>query len=352
MYVFTDFHHSSLLNSLILLFEKRLGGKVFRPIGTEWHKQGYWKVYDHPATVEQFLGIGGATPDGTQKLNEVVSFDTYFYDCYDIDSGSTNSAITYDGFMLMPIDYVIATLPQHVEPFKKLCDSHPNSPKLIYQIGNAWPVGTDITNYTKNIMSSAKIYIPNDCNSVIYHQEFDTSIFNAKHNEKYINQISSFVNCFSVDGMFRDDYNLFLKVEELLKNKYEMKCFGGQCRDGSANGSKELAKRIKDSQFIWHTKNGGDGYGHVLHNSAACGRPIIAKFSQYYGKLGADLLIDGHSAINIDGLSTHAIVEKILFYSDIDSYNRMSNNVYRNFKAVCNFNEEEKKIRQFLENLV
>jgi hypothetical protein len=70
--VFTDFHHASLLQSFILLFEKRLGGNVFRPIGMEWAEKGFWKIYDHPATREQYLGLNGATPDGTPRLNEVI----------------------------------------------------------------------------------------------------------------------------------------------------------------------------------------------------------------------------------------------------------------------------------------
>src|SRR3990167_1968898 len=102
--VFTDFHHAGLLNSLIMLFEGRLGGAVYRPIGTEWHEKGYWKIYDHPATVQQYLGIGGAAPDGSPKLNQVVGGPIsqgvpLLYFCKDIDSGKTNKAITFEGFM-------------------------------------------------------------------------------------------------------------------------------------------------------------------------------------------------------------------------------------------------------------
>jgi hypothetical protein len=148
--VFTDFHHASLLQSFILLFEKRLGGKVFRPIGTQWFDEGYWKVYDHPETVKQFLGINAATPDGTEPLNEVVghipmtenqrilSPEDGIYLCHDIDSDTTNKAVTFNTFHQLPIDIVIATLPQHIEPFKKLAAEHWNKPKFIYQIGNQW----------------------------------------------------------------------------------------------------------------------------------------------------------------------------------------------------------------------
>lgn len=48
--VFTDFHHGSLLYSLILLFEKRLRGTIITPIGQEWHTHGYWKIWEQPDT--------------------------------------------------------------------------------------------------------------------------------------------------------------------------------------------------------------------------------------------------------------------------------------------------------------
>ena len=142
--VFTDFHHAGLLNSLILLFEDRFKGKVFRPIGTKWHKMGFWAIHDHPATVEQYLGVGGATPDGSPRLNEVkerafVDGGGLYY-CHDIDSEKENRAITFEYFTNHPIDIVIASVPQHVEPFKRLCDLHVKKPLLIYQVGNEWNI--------------------------------------------------------------------------------------------------------------------------------------------------------------------------------------------------------------------
>ena len=55
--VFTDFHHAGLLNSLILLFEGRMHGAVYRPIGIDWANKGYWAIYDHPATRQQYLTL-------------------------------------------------------------------------------------------------------------------------------------------------------------------------------------------------------------------------------------------------------------------------------------------------------
>lgn len=371
MNVFVDFHHASLLNSFILLFEDRLGGNVYRPIGTEWYKNGYWKVYDHPATVEQFLGIGGATPDGTQKLNELEAWygtgigrslpgdgivsratDATVYECHDIDSGKTNKAITLDGFFHLPIDIVIASLPEHLEPFKMLCNNHFNHPKLIYQVGNAWPVGQEVMKYTVNVMSSTRLHNRfMALNYVEYHQEFDTTIFSPNESNMADKTIASFVNCFSNDRLFADDWALFQIVESMMPD-WEFLSFGGQCRNGACHGSKELATCMKTSRFIWHTKRGGDGYGHVLHNSAAIGRPIIFKKEYYEGKLGEQLMIDGATGIQIDNLSADQIKNKIEYYNEESRYAKLCENVYNNFKKVVGFDEEFLKLDYFLKNLV
>lgn len=351
--VFTDFHHAGLLNSLILLFEKRLGGEVYRPIGKDWFEKGYWKVYDHPATVEQFLGIGGNTPDGSPPLNEVIEKGgPHTFKCQDIDSGYFNRAITLDGFMSLPFDIVIASIPHHIEPFKRLCSEHPNKPKLIYQIGNAWTIEAGLA---KNIMASAVIDdIPPDINFISYHQEFDLDVF--KPRDMQFTQIPdkkiySFVNCFSIQEHFKEDWSLFTSVERFMHD-YEFKSFGGSCRDGACHGSKQVSDKMNEARFIWHTKAGGDGYGHVVFNTAAIGRPMITRKSYYKNKLGDKLMIDGETCINIDNLTMSDIAYKINYYSDPDRYRLMCTNVYNNFKKQVDFDMEEKRLREFLLKLL
>ncbi len=358
-YVFTDFHHASLLNSLIMLFEKRLGGQVFRPIGMDWATQGFWKIYDHPETQQQFLGIGGATPDGTPPLNEVQGLSALggqegiepIYLCKDIEGDVTNKAITLGTFMSLPIDIVIASIPAHLEPFKRLCELHPNKPKLIFQIGNAWTVEAGLA---KNVMASAVVAgIPPTTNFITYHQEFDLSTFYPQYNvdNSPSNNIYSFINCFNTSGAFQEDWQLFQHLEQTMP-EWNFKSFGGQCRDGSCNGTKELAETMRQSKFIWHTKNGGDGYGHVLHNSAAVGRPLITKKLYYAGKMGERLMVEGKTCINIDFLSIDEIRNKIEYYSDPELYNRMCRNVYENFRMVCDFDSEFEGLQKFLDNLL
>jgi len=359
--VFCDFHHAGLLQSFILLFEKRFGGEVYRPIGMDWATQGFWKIYDHPATQEQFLSVGGATPDNTPKLNEVlgvrpitdIDYPTV-YICKDIDSNFTNKAITFDGFMNLKIDIVIASIPQHIEPFKRLCELHPNKPKLIFQIGNAWSIEA---NGAKNIMASAIVEdVPKDvANFITYHQEFDLDIFKPAYPygnyEEPNPHISSFVNCFNISDHFVQDWELFQKVEKLMPS-WHFKSFGGQCRDGAAHGNEMVADFMRTSRFIWHTKNGGDGYGHIVFNTAAVARPCIVKKEYYRGKLAEKLFIDGETCIAIDNLNPQEIVNKIEYYNETDRYYKMCQNVYNNFKDKVNFDTEAQQISDFIDKLV
>ena len=355
--VFADFHHSSLLNSLIMLFEGRLGGQVYRPIGMEWAEQGFWKVYDHPATQLQFLGVGGATPDGTKPLNEVegiggkIGIDGKridIYHCKDIEGDRTNKAITLEGFLNMPFDVVIASIPQHIEPFKKLCELHPNHPKLIFQIGNAWTIEAGLA---PNIMASAIINdVPENIHFISYHQEFDTKVFYPDFSRPG-QTIYSFINVFNNQPHLAEDWQLFQEVEHHMSN-WTFRSFGGQCRDGSMDGSENLANKMREARFIWHTKAGGDGYGHVLHNSAAVGRPIITKKLYYAGKMGEKLMIDGETCIAIDGLTAHEIISKIEYYSDPPRYEQMCRAVYENFHQVCDFDKEFESLQIFLNNLI
>jgi hypothetical protein len=350
--VFADFHHASLLQSLILLFERRFGGKVYRPIGREWYDLGYWHVYEHPATVAQFLDIGGANPDGTDPVNQVTEkVDGVFY-CHDIDSLQTNKAITHAAFMAMPFDFVIASIPAHIAPFRRLCDAHPSHPKLIYQIGNEWNISPEVARLANGIMASARVDSIPGIPMVQYHQEFDLGVFYPDP-PYFIQQqtIRSFVNCFSASEMFLRDYRLFEQIESMMP-KWEFRIYGGQCRDGSAHGAQDLADKMRKSRFIWHTKYGGDGYGHIIHNAAALGRPMIVMAKYYNGKLGSDLLTDGETAIFIDGLRPNEIVNKIEAYSNPRAFEQLSRNLYDRFIKVVNFDAESNSIRTFLQNLV
>lgn len=354
MNVFADFHHASLLNSLIMLFEGRLGGNVYRPIGMEWAERGFWGVYDHPATQAQFLSLdqGYRPADGSPPLNLIkevqdASFDQpQVYYCRDIESDRTNKAITFETFCDIDIDIIIASVPQHIEPFKRLIRLHKPNAKLIFQVGNSW---TTEAFDAPNVMASAKVEGDvSNLNYVEYHQEFDLNVFRPNPLDYWWpeKEVNSFINVYQ----HFPDYPLFEEVERLMPD-WKFNSFGGQCRDGSIPGSEKLAAKMREGMFGWHVKAGGDGFGHVLFNLAASGKPIITKKSYYAGTLGEKLMIDGETCINIDNMPANEIKAAIEWFAEPKNYRQMCENVYANFREQVDFDADFEKIKAFIERL-
>jgi len=339
--VFSDQHHFGLYNSLKMLFEDRLGGVLYRPIGREWLDQGYWRIAEiynnHPFTVLQYLGVHDDYVD-EDGIYRVWENGHKFY----------QNAITIERFLREPIDIVIASVPEHITSFKKLCEVHPNHPKFIYQIGNAWPVEAGLA---PNVMASAKIAnVPGNVNFIEYHQEFDTKIFCPTVGVPG-NNVYSFINCLNTSDIYKHDWPLFTGLESAMPD-WTWRTFGGSCRDGEMNGQQAVADKMREAKFIWQVKAGGDGYGHVLHNALAVGRPLIVKKQYYAGKMAEPLLVDGETCIAIDGLGYQQVINKILHYSDPTEYAKMCNGAYKKFCEVVNFDQEQKIIEVFLSKLV
>lgn len=342
--IFSDLHHFSLYNSLRLLFENRLGGKIYRPIGEEWLNNGYWRMAEiyrnHPATIAQYLGIRPDydTPEpGLYLIPETM----HQYD---------QKAITLDYFFNNHFDFVIASIPDHIESFRRLCDEHPDHPKLIYQIGNSWNIKPNQASIIDFVLASAKLNPKPTIPYIEYHQEFDLNLFKPDFKYYPPKSIKSFVNCFCTDQLFTYDWKVFQEVENLML-EWEFKALGGQCRNGSADGIEKVAQEMKDCKFVWHTKNYGDGYGHVIHNAFAMGKPPIVRLSYYEGKMAGELMRPGENCIAIDGLSIQEIVNKITYYAQPDEYIKLSHGAYNSFKNLVDFDMEATTIGKMLQKL-
>jgi hypothetical protein len=321
MRILSDRHHMGLTESLRLLFEKRLGHELYFQKGMEWYPE-FWNLQPFKDTAIQYL---------ERELEGV-------------------NGVTLDEFKNTKFDILIASIPQHIEPFKKLIELYQPQAKLIYQIGNQWNVDPNVV---KNIMASANIDIPAGVNGVIYHQEFDLDIFHYEP-PKQGKKIYSFINCLNTVDLYRKDWELFLELERLMPD-WEFKSFGGQCRNGAIWDRKELADKMREATFIFQCKTDGDGYGHNIFSAAAVGRPLITRRSDYIGKLAEPLV--GSYSIKVDIYSPEEIAKHIQqVHSAWDMQHEliledMSLGIYGKFNEVCDFDSEEQKIRTFLQNL-
>lgn len=348
MRVLTDFHHSSLLRSLVLLFEERLGMEVWRPIGMDWYKHGFWAINDQEDTAKQFLDVEQAyvPEDGTPALNVAMAgnSDSGNYLVLDPGARSAHKACTMEYFASHRFDYVIASIPQHVEPFKKLIAEFWPGAKLIIQMGNNW----NLANYKgHNVLASIAPQPVSDVNVVFYHQEFDLNIFHPSPADPTKN-IYSFLNIIQNSGIGWQDWGQLKR----LKPDFNFKAYGGQCPDGNMTGPYELAEKMREAQFIFHVKPGGDGFGHIIHNAYAVGRVVITRPSHYRGQLAEQLLVPG-TFIDLDRYGPGEIKNIItrLTHSPVQ-LKEMGARAAAQFREVVHYDKEAEAIGNWLESLI
>lgn len=348
-----DFHHLSLFNSLVRLFQDRLGISVYRPIGLDWHSAGFWNVHDHPETIKQYLGINidYVPPDGTPPLNSVLSetlAGVYF--CADPETGLASKAVTLDWFKENKFDYVVASMPQHVEPFRRLIKEFQPDAKLIVQIGNKWDSSFPEANLLCSVHPSQVPYFKNS-HAVSYHQEFDLSVFYPSE-VKPTGRVSSYINNierYAGGSGWKD----FAELENRSSRAgLNWNSFGGQCRDGCLTSSIALANSMREDSFVFHVKPGGDGYGHVVHNAFAVGRPVVARSSDYRGSWAGELMVQG-SFIDLDKMATYdeAAATLIRLNGIPEELTAMGTRAKERFSEVVDFDREELDIRRWIEAL-
>ena len=347
MKIFSDMHHGGLYASLHLLLEKRLGHSLYRPIGMEWHSNGYWDIAkpygDDTGTVRQFLALGSVPDDGSSGLNESRFLVDDVHYIWDGVHGIHQKAITLDKFLSMDFDVLIASIPAHVRTYRRLIRTHKLKAKLIYHIGNIdWHTKIPYEEI-ENIMLSVKEFpMVKSKNVVFYKQEFDEDVFYPAQ-ERPFNMITSFVNCLPNHGYFHS-------FKGIMEPDYDVKAYGISCPDGIISGISELASIMRRSKFGYHNKPYGDGYGHVIHNWFASGRPVLVNMGDYKDKLAGELMEDGKTCIDIDGRSAQQVAGIVRELSDLE-YADMTTNVRNKYKEVVDFNKDAGIVREFLERL-
>lgn len=348
--VLTDFHHSSLLRATNLLFGNRLGMDVYRPIGMEWFDEGFWAINDQRDTASQFLELESQPLDNTPRLNELD--DSVFadgqYTILDPGNKTFHWACTLEFFKQNAFDYLIASIPAHVPLFEQLIAKYQPSAKLIVQMGNEWPVQAWVGH---NVLASLKPrYVDPSCNPMFYHQEFDLDIFHSSP-DPLNRKIYSFINCLEqqMPAAWRD----FTSLEMVLKARsgFDFKSFGGQCRDGNMNGPQELADKMREASMIFHVKEGGDGFGHIIYNAYAVGRPVIIR-RRFYANLLAEELFEEGTYIDLDehNLPEATTIINRLSY-DPDRLAEMGARAAHRFREVVNYKKEAEEIGLWLSQL-
>lgn len=337
--ILSDFHHSSLYSSLLYTLEQRLGHSVYRQIGEKFFYEGFWKINRQKDTIAQYLSTYGYQPtDGTPPLNNTLWVQDGIYYSKDPNTGQIHKAITFDTFMEMDFDIIIASIPQHIKPFQEL--ARRKKAKFVFQAGNEFPMDfNSVPNLMASIMPRSL-----ETHAVFYHQEFDENVF--KPGERP--QKKTIYNFMNVLHEYPYAYEWFTELEKEMPD-YEFKMYGSQNRDGCLTGIENIANKMREARWGFHIKPGGDGYGHVIHNLIACGVPLITNKSFYEGKLAGQMMND-KCCIIIDGMSVKDAATMIRAHEDLNE--EMSIEARRQFETTVNFEEDAKNIGTFLEELV
>lgn len=354
MTILADLHHSGLFYSLHALFEKRLGHKLFRPIGLEWFDRGFWdiaKPYNNNIdTVKQYLSMRDTGErDGSPPFNQVVGRNPFkpYYTIYDQFYDYHQKAISFGQFLEMDIDVIVASVPDHWITYKKLRDQFKPKAKLICHMGNMFnEIQQAIQEgVVENLLASTiEFKLPKPINSVFYYQEMPIPEIEPRLTTTDKPKISSYAHVLPKPELFQ-------QYKEALPD-YEWRAYGATCPDGWMQSITDLYKNMQESSFVYHVKPGGDGFGWNFFSAFMNGRPILTTYSDYKNKLGGLLFEDGKTGIDLE---LRSFDDNVKLIKDIIGSNRlveMQSECKKRFDQLVNYDNEQKKIEGFLANLI
>ena len=282
-----DRHQADLFYALQILFEDRLGIEVYTPVGYEWFDEGYWQFgAEHlgRALADQYLNIDA-------KYVPELMGDGFLRTSDPAHPGRLIRCVTRERFgQLGGWSHIVATVQDNQAGFRRLADEV--GAKYVYQVGNT----RQQVDWSLDPLALVSSEIPIVGRGVLMHQPFDhTGDFRYRDPDEARSQISSFVNLMPrlVDWPLWMGYQTYLP-------EWPTRVYGIDGPDGNLHPVSAIADAMAASAFGLHLKPTGDGFGHVLHNWAAVGRPLIGKGSYYRGQLGERFWQDGITCIDLD----------------------------------------------------
>jgi hypothetical protein len=358
--VLMDYHHHDLWESMELLCE-RLGWELYRPIGMDWFEQGYWnheRKFWGDAIARQYLEPWGS--------------DTNDYDAsfrIDQSHGRIHKMLSLEQARALRPDIVISSLAHNHEGFARFASEVGATFGL--QIGNvrfgAIDMAEDRWDLAAFGLVSGLMPVEPPKPHVVYHQEFsltdfryeppplrvgdriDRAVMGVIDGERDRFIVSSFVQCYpQTDWAYKWFQDVAHAAPDLDWRVYG--AYGDAPQDEYAAGNldkcADVASAMRASDVIWHAKRWSDGYGHVIHNAFAVGRPVFGFESYYRDQLAGALWEDGVTSIDIERRSVDEIAGLLReLRDDPDKHLRMCEAAAQRFREVVDFDAEAERIR-------
>src|SRR5262245_7204692 len=334
----------------------RLGWTLLRPIGMDWFDEGYWnfeRAWHGDAVAKQYLA-----PWDTDTLDGMAR--------YDPSHDRWQNLVRLDDARTDPPDIVMASVAHNHEGMARF--AREVGAKFGLHLGNVrfseidsredrW----DLADF--GILTSILPITP-PVPHVVVHQEFSLKDFRHEpppDNERM--RISSFVNCFPETRTYPA-----WQVLARSRPQYDWRVYGAygsapedEWACGNVQPCAAVGDAMRASAIAWHTQVWSDGFGHVVHNWFAVGRPVIGHEFYYKGGLAPDgnvFLPQLAGPLWQEGVTSFDITDKTIdevgqlvdrLYNDPDLRLRMGENAAARFREVVDFDEEEQAIRRMFE---
>lgn len=339
--VFTDYHHGDLYFSLHLLFERRLGMELYRPIGLDWFHQGYWRIAEPygnaQGTINQYLDINQNGWEPYKNLNGQHFVEDGVYHVFDPGHGYYQHAVTLDKFASMQFDIIMPTYEPHEPPFQRLRDKYHPKAKMVAQMGN-WGQKSSLP----SVIYSAPYNPKPGQRAVYYHQEIDPALFSYSAPNPATRNIYSFVNCLPYAEIYRAYKGALPDVR--------MMAYGAGSPDGPVSGAAGVAEKMREANIGWHLKP-FDGFGHTAMGWFSIGRPVVLAMKDVIQSGGDALALfePGVTCLDIGSgdMASHCASIRRMLHPEENLL--WSQRVCGRFRDVVNYDREAEQIRALLE---
>lgn len=366
--ILVDYHHHDLWESLELL-AARLGWTLYRPMGMDWFHAGYWnfeRAWHGDAVAKQYLEPWGS--DQADAITVAKGYNTPWgiHRRYDPSHDRYQNLLTLEAARILKPDIVMASVAHNHEGLHRF--AREVGAKFGLHLGNVRFSHIDMAEDRWDLADFGIVttLLPTEppVPHVVVHQEFSLDDFRHEPPpEDGVFTVSSFVNCFpetSAYGQFRDAAN--------LRPEYDWKVYGSygsaptdEYAAGNIGECAKVGDAMRLADVAWHSKQWSDGFGHVIHDWFAVGRPVIGYQYYYAGdpargflpQLAGPLWQEGVTSFDLTDKSPAdavAILDRL--YGDPDLRLRMGENAARRFREVVDFDEEEQAIRRMFESVL
>lgn len=275
--VLADWHHPGLWESLEILFGDRFGWELYAPRGMAWAEAGFWRFTHQDWAAPAYLIVQAAERDGYAEA-PVPEYPS-----------RPRRVVTLEQADALRPDIVLASVPAHDASFRRLADRW--GARYVYQMGNARQPTSRLADLTL-----ASVITPKRPKTIRYHQEFslETFAFAAPPPPGAKPAIGSFMLRLPTASCA---YQWLAQDADVAWRDYG----GADPRSGGYLAPMTaVAAAMRDCAWIWHDKRIGDGYGHVVHNAAAMGRPLIGHAAHYRGRMAGAYWRDLETCIDLD----------------------------------------------------